>query len=281
MRNLPAIATVLLLPVSAAAGAPGPEEQEQTVISPAVELETGTAIETAATAADEIAVDVPEGLQPQAFAIDYRLRYGALSATLKLRLQQGEGSDNFRISATTRARGLARLFMSGEPFEQAKFSYTNDRVVSQTYRLESGKKSGEDNGSITFDWKNMIAASVYEGTAADLALPDSDIYDRISADVVVIMDLRNGRQPRNMRVAEKNQLRDYGFTFEGEATIETPAGTFDTVRYLRQRSGSSRSTRIWYASDKGFLPVRMEQLKNGKTAVTSEAKSVTLGTPQS
>ena len=99
-------------------------------------------------------------------------------------------------------------------------------------------------------------------------------YDRLSADIVVIMDLRNGRPPRTLYIAEKNTTREYTFTPRGEATVETPAGTFETVLYLRQRDGSSRSTLIWYARNADFLPVRMEQLKDGKSTVTSVATSI-------
>ena len=38
---------------------------------------------------------------------------------------------------------------------------------------------------------------------------------------------------------------------------------------------------IWYAPEAGYLPVRMEQLKRGKTAATSEAVSFTLDPPLS
>ena len=277
--NLPAALALLLatLPTAVAGGAPG-ADAGPAVSSPAVDILAAQAASTAAEpepAADPVTDSAPAALQPGSFAIDYQLRYGALSATLKLRLDQTDANGNYRITATTKGRGLARLFMSRELLEYADFSFADGLVIPRDYQLDSGKKSGEDTGSILFDWQNLSAASVYEGDSAELQL-GNDIYDRISADVVVIMDLRNGRQPRDMRVAEKNQLREYTYTFEAEERIETPAGDFDAVRYLRQRTGSSRATRIWYARDKGFLPVQMEQLKDGKTAVTSTAKFVAL-----
>ena len=274
MKRPVALALALaILPAAVTAGAPGPDA------GPAGHLPAPAimAAQSATAVAEPAAVAAPASamLQPGRFAIDYQLRYGALSATLKLRLEQIDANGNYRISATTKGRGLARLFMSHELLEYSEFSFEDGLVVSRDYQLDSGKKSGEDTGSILFDWQKLSADSVYEGDVAELQLGD-DVYDRISADVVVIMDLRNGRQPRDMRVAEKNQLRDHTFTFEGEERIATPAGEFDAVRYLRQRTGSSRATRIWYARDTGYLPVQMEQLKDGKTTVTSKAKFVSL-----
>ncbi len=271
--NCLAACLLAMLPVALTAGAPGPDTDAD-VSSPAIELQAAAAEQPATVAADPATAPQP-ALRPGTFAIDYDLRFGALGGTLQLRLQETGAADHYRIVATTQARGLTRLFMARELLEQADFRYRDERVISLQYELDSGKKSGEDTGSITFDWDNLTAASVHENSAAELQLGD-DIYDRISADVVVIMDLRNGLHPRDMRVAEKNQLREYTYTFEAEERIDTPAGSFDTVRYLRQRTGSSRSTRIWYARDTGYLPVQMEQLKNGETAVTSKAKLVTL-----
>ncbi len=271
--NCLAACLLALLPAALAAGAPGPDT-DANVTSPAIELQPVAARQPADAGAAPASEPQP-ALRPGTFAIDYDLRFGALGGTLQLRLQETATADHYRIVATTRARGLTRLFMARELLEQSDFHYRDDRVVSLQYELDSGKKSGEDTGSIRFDWDNLTAASVHEGSATELQLGE-DIYDRISADVVVIMDLRNGLHPRDMRVAEKNQLREYTYTFEAEERIDTPAGSFDTVRYLRQRTGSSRSTRIWYARDTGYLPVQMEQLKDGETAVTSKAKLVTL-----
>ena len=297
-------AITLLQTAVALAGAPGPDA-DMSVKSPAISMPTkttATTMENSRTTTEIAATqdtpraptvtvaDKPQseqaGLPPMGFTIDYKLRYAAFSAELTLSLREQlntqepgnesdkeAGQNDYLITATTRARGLAKLFMRNELHEQASFRFVDDRLMSKHYALNSGKKSGEDSGEVSFDWEQMTADSMYEGTRKTLSL-ETDVYDRMTADIVVITDLRNGRQPRKLRIAEKNQLRDYVFIYEGEERIATPAGEFDTVRYLRQRSGSSRSTLVWYARDAGYLPVRMEQRKNGKTAVTSEAQTI-------
>ena len=157
--------------------------------------------------------------------------------------------------------------------EEARFTSDGERLYSTSYVVEGGSKSSDDDSDIRFDWDSGSAASIYEEEAATLPL-EGEVYDRISADIVIINDLRNGLEPRSLRIAEKNEVRDYEFTFQGKETVEVPAGTFDTVKYLRQRIGSSRSTLIWYAPAADYLPVRMEQLKRGDPVATSVATTI-------
>jgi hypothetical protein len=274
---------LLAVPLVAVAGSPGFDNDAATV-SPAIVITPPAAPVSAAESPNENpelaapAALPPESSALQGFVIDYTVRYLAFGGKLTFALQQPADSDIYRITAETKAGGLTKLLMGNDPLEQAEFRYTDAQIVPLHYQLDSGKKSGEDNSKISFDWEAQTADSVYEGASATLQL-GPDRYDRLSADIVVILDLRSGRDPRNVYVAEKNGVREYTFTRQGDEIIETPAGTFDTVRYLRDREGSSRNTLIWYARNADYLPVRMELLKHGKTTVTSEASRVVMTQP--
>jgi len=260
----------LLLPCLTLAGAPGADPQAEPE-SPAIEINLAEGADMAVDSESISAATEPTPLlRPVGFAVDYRVKYSVFDADLSLELQARQESNEYRIHATTEARGLAKLLRSGKMREQAHFIFDKGNLQSQDYVLDAGGNSENDSAELLFDHEQHTIASVYEGDSATLPLQD-DVYDRISADVVIMMDLRNGRQPRALRIAEKNQLREYTFTFQGEETLEVPAGTYRTVKYLRQRTGSSRSTLIWFAMDANFVPVRMEQLKRGKTNVTSVA----------
>jgi hypothetical protein len=263
----------LLLPCLTLAGAPGADSQPEPA-SPAIEISVA---EDAAMAVDSESISAATEpmplLRPVGFAVDYRVKYSAFGGEISLELQALQGRNKYRIRATTEARGLAKLVRSGKMREEAHFIFDEGNLQPQDYVLDAGDNTEEDSAELVFDHQRQTVASVYEGNPTALPLK-ADVYDRISADVVIMMDLRNGRQPRELHIAEKNQLREYTFTFQGEETVEVPAGTYRTVKYLRQRTGSSRSTLIWYALDANFVPVRMEQLKRGKTNVTSVATSL-------
>jgi hypothetical protein len=286
MAHLPmkVILPCMLLPCLALAGAPGtdtslaqePQEiQSQAVETPAIEISIADT-SNAAAAPDSARADETDPVpRPVDFSVEYRASYAAFSADISLALQAQQGSDEYRILATTKARGLAKLAQPGTVREEAQFIFEQGEFLSQNYILDTGRKSPDDKTDLRFDHQKQSIASIYEGTPVTLPLTGK-IYDRISADIVIMSDLRNGKHPRDLRIAEKNQIRDYSFTLQGEETVEVPAGTYRTVKYLRQRTGSSRSTLIWYAVDAEFVPVRMEQLKRGKSTVTSVATKLTV-----
>ena len=237
-----------------------------TVATPPAEA-TPVEAEAASTTLSESA-----WLQPEPFVVTYRLKLMGLSADFTLELERADDS-RYVVRATTQTRGIAKLIRGGAMREEARFSSDGERLYSNSYVVEGGSKSSDDDSDIRFDWDAGTAASIYEEEPATLLL-EGDVYDRISADIVIINDLRNGLEPRDLRIAEKNEVRDYEFTFQGKETVEVPAGKFDTIKYLRQRIGSSRSTLIWYAPDAGYLPVRMQQLKRGDPVATSVATRI-------
>lgn len=257
-----------------AAGAPGDESTLQPVDAPAVvDAGISAAVETPASA-PPTSDSAGETARPGSFEINYDLKYAAFGGGITLRLLPGDQPDEFVITASTNPRGLTRV-VAKPSTERSVFSFRDGNVVPLSYELVDGGDSGKNDSRVEFDWESGTAASVYEGEAAALELRD-DVYDRISSDIVAILDLRNGRHPRNHGIAEKNKVRDYEFSYQGEETITLPSGEYAAVKYLRQRVGSSRSVMIWYVPEAGFLPLRIEQLKRGKTQVRTFAESFTL-----
>lgn len=211
------------------------------------------------------------------FYIEYDIRYMGLRAEATLQLKPADTDGEYFYEVRSRARGLARLLRSSEARESTRFRLTETGIEPLRYSLDDGGDADENNTVITFDWEAGTAASVYEQEPADIQL-EPGVQDRLSADIAVILDLRSGREPGRYAIAEKNQIRQADYTDLGEEQAEVPAGTFDTRKFRRQRPGSSRSTLIWYAADAAWLPVRIEQQKDGKTNVTMVA---TLVEPQS
>jgi hypothetical protein len=213
---------------------------------------------------------------PSAFVASYSIRFGAFKGEvdMELSLQDSAGEYLFRIES--RARGLARLVQPGTATEESRFLIEDGAITPLEYHLDGGRKSAHDNSDVVFDWQELVAYSTYEDEATTLQLTP-DVRDRLSTDIFLMMQLAAGSPPAEFKIAEKNAVRNYEFNRLGEETIATPAGEFQTVKYLRHRVGSSRSTRIWYAIDKNYLPVRIEQLKRGEISIVSVAESIHIG----
>jgi hypothetical protein len=68
-------------------------------------------------------------------------------------------------------------------------------------------------------------------------------------------------------------LTPYTATYEA---IKTKGGSFDTVKYRRYRTGSSRSTLIWFAAELEYLPVRMQHFNKDKSTGTVNLERYTV-----
>ena len=207
------------------------------------------------------------------FRIDYSARYSAFTLDASLELKKTSMADTYTYEVTTKAHGLAKLFQSGTARERSEFILSKQslRPILYTYNDGSGKE--ENRSRIVFDWPNGTARSVHESVSAELLL-ETGIHDRLSADLNSIIQLRNGQVPKEQVIAYRNSIRRYNMTALGKETIEVPAGTFVTEKFLRQRTNSKRSTLIWFAKDADYLPVRIEQQKNGTTNVAMVATNI-------
>lgn len=214
--------------------------------------------------------------EPVTFTADYRASFAGFSGDVRMELNRAEPADEYTFRVTTRARGLARLVRSGTATEEARFRITDGELVPLHYEIDDGTRGGNDDTTIEFDWDNGVAHSRYEQQEETLELTP-EVHDRLTTDLLVMQSLSEGNALERFLIAEKNAVRDYELTYRGEETVEVPAGNFAAVKYLRQRVGSSRSTLIWFAPAVNYLPVRLEQLKRGKTVITTVATEVSLG----
>jgi len=207
------------------------------------------------------------------FRIDYSARYSAFTLDASLELKKMAVADTYTYEATTKAHGLAKLFQSGTARERSEFLYRKKSLRPILYTYSDGSNKKENGSRIAFDWPNRTARSVHETVSTELLL-ETEIHDRLSADLNSIIQLRNGQTPKEQVIAYRNSIRRYKMTALGKETIDIPAGTFVTDKFLRQRINSKRSTLIWFAKDADYLPVRIEQQKNGKTNVTMVATNI-------
>ena len=208
------------------------------------------------------------GPELQSFHAEYKLKYSIFSGDVLLDLRPTDQADEYIYTAHTNARGAARLVLSGTAKETSRFIYTQGSIQPIHYHLNDGMEEEDSETDIRFDWKTEPAHTKYEGRETDYPI-NSATLDRLSADIVAILELRAGQTPDAYDIADDDSIRTYEFELLGEEQIKVPAGEFQTLKFRRQRPGSSRSTLIWYAPEADYLAVRIEQQKRGKTKVIS------------
>jgi hypothetical protein len=103
----------------------------------------------------------------------------------------------------------------------------------------------------------------------DLAVA-SGTQDPVSSQLSIMVALLAGREPANEPMVDGGKLRDTEVRRERRERVKTPAGEYDTVVYTSRRPGGRRVTWMWLAPDLQYLPVRMEQVRDGKRAFHME-----------
>ena len=207
------------------------------------------------------------------FTATYQVRAMGLRGQADMRLSYEADTNIYLYESRTQAHGIAKLIRRHPVIETTRFNIDQGRIRPLEYALDDGSKKGERNARVDFDWSAGLARSIYKGESREIEL-EAGMQDRMSLQLSIMQDLRTGDAPSVYTLAERNDLKRYEYTFSGEEEIEVPAGRFATIKYRRQREGSSRSSIIWFAPELCQLPVQVEQLRKGKRRGTMQLREV-------
>ena len=215
-------------------------------------------------AASAIAANVviaAEDMEP--FTATYGVEWRGMGAgTSTLELVPLEG-DRWSYRSRNTARGVFRLAFPNAITQTSIFRIDDDKVVPLVYRAEDGSKSTGRDVSLDFDWPGRRVTGTAEDEAVSLELQPG-IQDSLSVQIALMRELAAGRAPERFLLIDKDAVKDYRYTLEGDERVRTALGEFDTKVYRSQREGSNRVTRLWLAPDLGWVPVRAQQTRGDR-----------------
>ena len=217
----------------------------------------------------------PPTLQP--FSASYTWSWhGMVVAVSHTRLQRLPDG-HWLYSSTGEPRGIGHLYPV-HPVITSLLSVTSDGVVPLHYKAQGGGAAQRD-ADVVFDWQHMRATGVYSGETVDLALKPA-VQDDVSVQVAMMVELQRGHTPQQVLEIDRNTIRNYDYRRENsDVPLQTKLGTVQTTVYSSQHPGSPRITRFWCAPDRAFLPMRVEQTRNGNLEWSMEILSLQLGAP--
>lgn len=79
-----------------------------------------------------------------------------------------------------------------------------------------------------------------------------------------------------LNVQDEKRINAYQFSYHGKHKLSLPLGEVDAVLVKRTRPTSTRETSIWFDTNNHYLPVQIQQEKEGETQATLVAKSVSV-----
>jgi len=184
-----------------------------------------------------------------------------------------DAGGHYTFSASTRARGLLRLASPNPAVERSRFRVEDGSIRPSRFEFEDGSRRGEDNFAVEFDAAaNEVRLTTSAGTTT---LPgDAGLLDRGSLQVALMRELGACELPGPYRYVDDDGVRTYRYERIEDLPAETGIGALATVRFSQEREGSSRRTILWLAPDLAYLPVRIEQIRDGEIETVFSLESV-------
>ncbi|GAC1627446.1 MAG: DUF3108 domain-containing protein [Nevskia sp.] len=194
------------------------------------------------------------------------LGVGDAAVSLKPDAQSG----CYVYTSTTKPVGFIRA-LYGSPNESSRFCVRDGRIRSQ--RFESVLE-GDDKQSYTlaFDYAKH---QVTDENGASREIPDEAV-DSFSLQQAVRLWAAAHAKDENPPVGEftmvdRKNFTHYKFRFAGRETLQTPAGSFDTVK-IERIDNPEKIGRFWLAPERDYMPVRIETRNGNKPPLVLSLK---------
>ena len=198
----------------------------------------------------------------------YEAKGSGLRASNEMTLSPPDASGGIEFRSVSRARGISRGLKRDPIIEYTKFEEFDGKFHPVEYHYLFNNRDSKRNARIIFDRENRVAISFYQTETVELDIRP-DHVDRLLEQLVFRTDLMAGRVADRYATVERNTLREATYEILGSETIETKFGSFVTIKYRRQRIGSSRSVIIWFSPDLEYLPVQMKHFNGDKVIGTA------------
>jgi hypothetical protein len=210
---------------------------------------------------------------PQPFKATFGVEWHGMSAGNSVLELTRKSPTEWTYKSSNTARGLFRIALPDTITQVSDFKIENGMVVPVKYVGDDGSSDTSKDVSLKFDWDAKKVTGTAENKPVDQPLAPG-VQDSLSVQVALMCALASGNVPASFRLIDKDEVKEYQYTREGEAKLDTAVGKLDTVIYRSQKTGASRYTRLWIAPSLGYLPVRAEQSKRDKRELQLTIRAV-------
>lgn len=197
---------------------------------------------------------------------EYKIKVKVLSGRLNTEVRLTE--DGYSAHSVLKAAGFASIFVRGDVIESSTFVTDSDGVRPLRYASEDRISKEDKFMEFDFDWdRKQVTGSIND---EEVQLPlDGLIHDRVSIQYELMLNLLNGTQNDEYLLLDDFESKLLSVSNIGSKTIEVPFGKFEAIgiQHRKKKSKSDRVTTLWCVAELDYLPVMIEQHRNGKLRV--------------
>lgn len=194
----------------------------------------------------------------------YDVRISVLGG--KLTSQVTPAGAGYMAKSVIEPTGVSRVVVRGAIQENSYFLTDEDGVLPEQYRSIDTLSSDNESVSLKFNWRESSVAGTINEREFHAEL-DGRVHDRLSIQYELMLDLLKGGAESEYSMLDGDELKQLEVRNIGERELETPYGTFAAVGIQHNKKDSTRVTTLWCAKELDYLPVVIEQHRDGKLRV--------------
>lgn len=171
---------------------------------------------------------------------------------------------SYVYTSKTVAAGIVSLLFPDSVEESSLWELADGRPRPLKYQYHhTGRKKGERHAVLDFDWKKGVVTNRINDDPWTMKVP-TGAQDKLLYHYTMMRDLKEGRSVLSYEVADGGELKNFTFERLGTETITTPLGRLQAEKL--ERIHGKRRTVIWCAPALDYMPIRIEQHKDGQVA---------------
>lgn len=209
------------------------------------------------------------------FETVYTVRISFVRGESRISLRK-DSDGTYIYDAHTRPTGLIGFFVRKDIRETSRFRIDGDRLVPLHYERTDTISDEQRDMVLDFDWDSGVATIRYDDTEEQIELTPDAIDPGLLA-IAVKFDLANSRPPGPYAMIERGKVESISVQPEGEESLDTRAGSFNTERFSHESPDQNRTTKIWSAESLGYLMVQMAQYKGDRERAKLTLESLEFG----
>lgn len=195
------------------------------------------------------------------YSAEYRVKISVLGGRLRTNLQSL--ATGYRAESEIEATGLSRIVAHGSIRESSVFEPTDDGLRPTRFVSVDTLTNDAETVDLGFDWDAGVASGLIDN--AEFSTPISGlVLDRVSLQYGLMYDLLNGIERDKYFLQDAEKFKELLISNVGVKAVSVPFGKFNAVGIQHHAANSSRVTTLWCAEELGYLPVIIEQHRDGK-----------------
>lgn len=195
---------------------------------------------------------------------EYKVKIKFLGGKMKTEVIASE--NGYTVQSVLRASGFARLFARGNITEKSSFIILQDGVWPVQYSSRDTISKKDKSVDLLFDWQQKTVTGSAKGESVQLELQHR-VFDRVSIQYELMFDLLNSRVSEEYLLIDGNEIKLLEVSILGTKNIKVPYGEFEAIGIQHKKKNSSRITTLWCVKELDYLPVLIEQHRDGKQTV--------------